>query len=150
MDMRSIGETSRCEPVMEGLLEETVVTTPSLLLELDMHSCELEDLKISSIFHLKVKRQDYLTALFTHFDMLFTHGREPVILSTGPESEATHWRQMIFCLKEDLVVEKEDIVVGEMKVQLSSSDTRKVHFQVKLRHIGRWGASKLEENFIIE
>merc|ERR1719357_2177249 len=129
--MRSIGETSRREPVMEGLLEETVVTTPSLLLELDMHSCELEDLKISSIFHLKVKRQDYLTALFTHFDMLFTHGREPVILSTGPESEATRWRQMIFCLKED-------IVVGEMKVQLSSSDTRKVNFHVKLRHIGRW------------
>merc|ERR1711972_89703 len=70
--------------------------------------------------HLKVKRQDYLTALFTYFDMLFTHGRGPVILSTGPESEATHWRQMIFCLKEDLVVEKEDIVVGEMKVQLAT------------------------------
>ena len=58
MDMRNLGETSRREPVMEGLLEETVVTTPSLLLELDMHTCELVDLQISSIFHLKVKRQD--------------------------------------------------------------------------------------------
>jgi len=147
MDMRNLGETSRREPVMEGLLEETVVTTPSLLLELDMHTCELVDLQISSIFHLKVKRVDYLTALFTYFDMLFTHGREPVILSTGPESEATHWRQMIFCLKEDLVVEKEDIVVGEMKVQLESSNTRKVDFLVKLRHHGKWGAVKQEETF---
>ena len=147
MDMRNLGETSRREPVMEGLLEETVVTTPSLLLELDMHTCELVDLQISSIFHLKVKRQDYLTALFTYFDMLFTHGREPVILSTGPESEATYWRQMIFCLKEDLVVEKEDIVVGEMKVQLESSNTRKVDFLVKLRHHGIWGAVKQETTF---
>merc|ERR1712013_122725 len=147
MDMRNLGETSRREPVMEGLLEETVVTTPSLLLEFDMHTCELVDLQISSIFHLKVKRVDYLTALFTYFDMLFTHGREPVILSTGPESEATHWRQMIFCLKEDLVVEKKDIVVGEMKVQLESSNTRKVDFLVKLRHHGKWGAVKQEETF---
>ena len=54
---------------------------------------------------------------------------------------------MIFCLKEDLVVEKEDIVVGEMKVQLESSNTRKVDFLVKLRHHGIWGAVKQETTF---
>ena len=56
---------------------------------------------------------------------------------------------MIFCLKEDLVVEKEDIVVGEMKVQLESSNTRRVDFLVKLRHHGKWGAVKQEETFSI-
>ena len=104
--MTDLSEASRLEPVMEALLEETVVTTPCLVLELEMRTCELEELQISSVFYLKVQRQDYLTALFTHFDMLFTLGRHPVILSTGPRSPPTHWKQMIFCLKEDLVVKK--------------------------------------------
>ena len=132
---------------MEALLEETVITTPCLLLELDMQTCQLEELQISSVFYLKVQRQDYLTALFTHFDMLFTHGSQPVILSTGPRSPITHWKQMIFCLKEDLVVRKGDTIVGEMKVEIENGDARMVNFHMKLRHIGKWGSRMQKELF---
>ena len=153
--MADLSEVSRCEPVMEALLQETVVTTTCLVLELDMQTCELEELQISSVFHLKVLKQDFLTALFTHFDMMFTHGREYVLLSTGPRNQPTHWKQMIFCLKEDLLVNEGDTIVGEMKVEtasieagkveveLSSIEARKVNFDVKLRHIGKWGSKKL-------
>ena len=77
--------------------------------------------------------------------MLFTHGRQPVILSTGPRSLPTHWKQMIFCLKEDLVVREGDTIVGEMKVFIASSEARKVDFRVRLRHIGMWGSTMQEE-----
>jgi len=147
INMTDLSEASRLEPVMEALLEETVVTTPCLVLELEMRTCKLEELQISSVFHLKVQRQDYLTALFTHFDMLFTHGRHSVILSTGPRSLPTHWKQMIFCLKEDLVVKEDDTIVGEMKVEMASNEVRRVDFHVKLRHIGTWGSRMQEELF---
>ena len=147
INMTDLSEASRLEPVMEALLEETVVTTPCLVLELEMRTCKLEELQISSVFYLKVQRQDYLTALFTHFDMLFTHGRHSVILSTGPRSLPTHWKQMIFCLKEDLVVKEGDTIVGEMKVEMASNEVRRVDFHVKLRHIGTWGSRMQEELF---
>ena len=145
--MADLSEVSRLEPVTEALLEETVITTPCLLLELDLQTCEMGEIKMSSLFHLKVLRQDYLTALFIHFDMLFTHGRQSVILSTGPRSPPTHWKQMIFCLKEDLLVKEGDTIVGEMKVELGNSEARKVDFHVRLRHIGMWGSRMKEETF---
>ena len=52
INMTDLSEASRREPVMEALLEETVVTTPCLVLELEMRTCELEELQISSVFHL--------------------------------------------------------------------------------------------------
>ena len=145
INMADLSEVSRLEPVTEALLEETVITTPCLLLELDLQTCEMGELKMSSVFHLKVLRQDYLTALFTYFNMLFTHGRQLVVLSTGPRSPPTHWKQTIFCLKEDLVVKEGDTIVGEMKVELGNSEARKVDFHVRLRHISKWGSRMREE-----
>ena len=46
-----------------------------------------------------------------------------------------------------LVVKKGDTLVGEMRVEIASSEVRKVDFHVKLRHIGTWGSRMQEELF---
>ena len=54
--------------------------------EVDLQCCSRDEVVFSSRFHLKVKKKDYLDALATYFEVLFTMGHERIKFSTGPEA----------------------------------------------------------------
>ena len=131
--MDSIARASRREVEVVALGAGPVVTTPCLVKELDLMTCGKADLGVSSDFYMKVTRKDYVTALIAYFDVTFTHGRERVVLATGPEDPATHWKQVLFHLQEAFTAEEGDTIEGTIVMKEASGGHGDVEAQVEVR-----------------
>ena len=63
-----------------------VVTNSCLIKEIDIQTCTKEDIPFTSPFHLQIKRNDYMQALVTYFNIEFTKCHKRVGFSTAPEA----------------------------------------------------------------
>ena len=63
-----------------------VVTNSCLIKEIDIQTCTKEDVPFTSPFHLQIKRNDYMQALVTYFNIEFTKCHKRVGFSTAPEA----------------------------------------------------------------
>merc|ERR1711978_876965 len=59
-----------------------------------------------SEFRIQLKRNDYVQALVTFFNIEFTHCHKRVGFSTAPEAPYTHWKQTVFYLEDYLTCTK--------------------------------------------
>jgi len=73
---------------------------------LDIATVTKDQLSFTAAFRLPVTRDDYLTAVVLSFDVCFSHCTPPLLLSTSPRAQYTHWRQSIFYLPDPLTVAK--------------------------------------------
>ena len=55
-------------------------------------------------FQLTASRNDYLHALVGYFDVTFSAGHKPVVMTTSPKARPTHWKQTVFYLEEPLTI----------------------------------------------
>lgn len=60
------------EPLVDVVDAKQVVTTNCLVKEVDLYTVKPEDLTFSSNFQLQVKRDDYIQAFVTYFNIEFT------------------------------------------------------------------------------
>nr|KAG5692595.1 hypothetical protein BaRGS_024015 [Batillaria attramentaria] len=96
----------------ESMLK-TVLYARDKWLEVDMYTIKEEDLSFSAPFHLQVRRNDYLHALVTFFNIEFTKCHKLTGFSTAPEAPYTHWKQTVFYLGEhDLTIKKGEEMDG--------------------------------------
>ena len=65
-----------------------VVTNSCLIKEIDIQTCTKEDIPLTSPFHLQIKRNDYMQALVTYFNIEFTKCHKRVGFSTAPEARS--------------------------------------------------------------
>ena len=65
-----------------------VVTNSCLIKEIDIQTCTKEDIPFTSPFHLQIKRNDYMQALVTYFNIEFTKCHKRVGFSTAPEARS--------------------------------------------------------------
>merc|ERR1712096_595412 len=63
-----------------------VVTNNCLIKEIDIQTIKKEDIPFESPFHLQIRRNDYVQAIVTFFNMEFTHCHKRVGFSTAPEA----------------------------------------------------------------
>ena len=79
---------------LKGMLSKTVtfnfqvVTNSCLIKEIDIQTCTKEDIPFTSPFHLQIKRNDYMQALVTYFNIEFTKCHKRVGFSTAPEARS--------------------------------------------------------------
>lgn len=93
------------EPTIDVVNSEEVFTTSSILLELDLNTCKIENLNFCSEFTLEALRDDTLTALIGYFDIIFSLPNT-VSFSTSPHDKPTHWKQTIFFLEKPIELKK--------------------------------------------
>merc|ERR1719354_842281 len=86
-NMSSLGKVAVTEPLVD------VVASACLLKEIDIQTCTKEDIPFASDFMIQLKRNDYVQALVTFFNIEFTHCHKRVGFSTAPEAPYTHWKQ---------------------------------------------------------
>lgn len=60
--------------------------------EIDLYTVEKKDLAFQSHFHLVVRRNDFIQALVTYFNVEFTKCHKRLGFSTSPDSQYTHWK----------------------------------------------------------
>ncbi|CAL1278341.1 unnamed protein product [Larinioides sclopetarius] len=115
-NMSCIRKVAISEPLVDVVDPKQVVTSVCLLKEVDLYTVKPSDLKFSSPFHLQVKRDDYIQAFVTFFNVEFTKCHKRTGFSTAPEAPYTHWKQTVFYFDDYLTVRKGEEVYGVFRM----------------------------------
>ncbi|KAJ8299742.1 hypothetical protein KUTeg_023802 [Tegillarca granosa] len=87
-------------------------------LEVDIYTVKEEDLDFKAPFHLQCRRNDYVHALVTFFNIEFSKCHKRTGFSTAPEAPYTHWKQTVFYFDQlDLTVKKGEELSGTFSVK---------------------------------
>merc|ERR1712241_1401950 len=89
-DMSSIRKVAVSEPLVDVVDRNQVVTGNCLLKEIDIQTLKKEEIPFEAPFHLQIRRNDYVQALVTFFNIEFTHCHKRVGFSTAPGAPYTH------------------------------------------------------------
>jgi len=143
-DMSCIRKVALTEPLVDTVDCNQVVTNSCLIKDIDIQTCTKEDIPFTSPFHLQIKRNDYMQALVTYFNIEFTKCHKRVGFSTSPEARYTHWKQTVFYLDDYLTCKKGDEVTGVFSMKPNTRNVRDLDFEIKVDFNGELG--KVSEN----
>lgn len=113
-----------------------VVTNSYLVKEIDLYTVEKKDLAFSSSFHLTVRRNDFIQALVTYFNVEFSKSHKRLGFSTSPDSQYTHWKQTVFYLDDYITAKKGEEVYGTFSMQPNEKNNRDLDFGIKITFNG--------------
>lgn len=131
-DMSSIRKVAISEPLVDVVDPKQVVTNACLIKEVDLYTVTKEDLAFQAPFNLQVRRNDYVQALVTFFNVEFTKCHKRVGFSTAPEAPYTHWKQTVFYFEDYMTVKKNEEIFGTFEMKPNPRNNRDLDFVVEL------------------
>lgn len=135
-NMSSIRKVAISEPLVDVVDPKQVVTSAYMVKEIDLYTVKKEDLEFESTFHLLVKRNDFVQALVTYFNVEFTKCHKRLAFSTAPDAPYTHWKQTVFYFDDYLTVKKGEEIYGTFKMKPNVRNNRDLDFSVDLHFKG--------------
>lgn len=117
------------EAVVEVCLNEFVLTDPVTIADFNLEIVDYTYPNFVYTFDLKVKKTGKFTAFVGYFDTFFELPNA-VEFSTGPSSKPTHWKQVIFYLKNPVEVQSGDVVHGQFSCTRATKDARAIHVEI--------------------
>lgn len=135
-NMSAIRKVAISEPLVDVVDPKQIVTSSYMIKEIDLYTVQKQDLDFESPFHLVVKRNDFIQALITYFNVEFTKCHQRLGFSTSPESPYTHWKQTVFYFDEYLTVKKGEEIYGMFKMKPNARNNRDLDFMVDLHFKG--------------
>ncbi|XP_044731074.1 protein arginine N-methyltransferase 1 isoform X2 [Chrysoperla carnea] len=138
-DMSSIRKVAISEPLVDVVDPKQVVTNACLVKEVDLYTVQKADLDFSSPFHLQVRRNDYIQALVTFFNVEFTKCHKRLGFSTAPEAPYTHWKQTVFYFDDTMIVKKNEEIYGVFSMKPNNRNNRDLDFIIELDFKGELG-----------
>ncbi|XP_026472286.1 protein arginine N-methyltransferase 1-like [Ctenocephalides felis] len=131
-DMSSIRKVAISEPLVDVVDPKQVVTNACLLKEVDLYTVKKEDLDFTASFVLQVRRNDFVQALVTYFNVEFTKCHKRLGFSTAPEAPYTHWKQTVFYFDDYMTVKKNEEIYGVFQMKPNARNNRDLDFSIKL------------------
>jgi len=131
-DMSCIRKVAVQEPLVDVVDPKQVITNSCLLKEVDMYTVKIEDLDFSAPFHLQCRRDDYIQALVTYFNIEFTKCHKRTGFSTAPECRYTHWKQTVFYFDDYLTCKKDEEVYGVFATKPNAKNPRDLDFTIDI------------------
>jgi len=144
-DMSCIRKVAISEPLVDVVDPKQVVTNACLLKEVDLYTVKKEDLAFTAPYHLLVRRNDYVQALVTFFNIEFTKCHKRTGFSTAPEAPYTHWKQTVFYFDDYLTVKKGEEIYGMFTMKPNVKNNRDLDFNVEIDFKGE--LSEMSETF---
>ncbi|EEB13167.1 protein arginine N-methyltransferase, putative [Pediculus humanus corporis] len=135
-DMSPIRKVAISEPLVDVVDPKQVVTNASLLKEVNLYTVTKEDLEFTSQFHLEARRNDYIQALVTFFNIEFTKCHKRIGFSTAPEAPYTHWKQTVFYFNNYVTVKKKEEITGVFSMKPNARNNRDLDFTITLNFSG--------------
>lgn len=129
-DMSCIRSNALQEPLVDVVDRNQVVSNSCLLKEIDIQTCTKDDIPFDSPFHLTLKRNDYVQALVTFFNIEFTKCHKRVGFSTAPEAPYTHWKQTVFYLEDYITCKKGEEMFGVFRMKPNDRNKRDLDFEI--------------------
>ncbi|KAG5982676.1 type I protein arginine N-methyltransferase Rmt1 [Claviceps digitariae] len=130
-DYTPLKETALSEPLVDTVDLKTVVTDPTPVLTLDLYTCTVADLTFATPFKISIKRDDFIHALVSWFDIDFTACHKPIRFSTGPHTKYTHWKQTVFYFKDVLTVQAGEEISCHLEVKPNAKNRRDLDIDIK-------------------
>merc|ERR1711910_228734 len=135
-DMSSIRKVALTEPIVDVVDRNQVVTNNCLIREIDIQTIKKEEIPFEAPFRLQIRRNDYIQALVTFFNIEFSHCHKRVGFSTAPEAPYTHWKQTVFYLEDYLTCTKGEELTGVFSLQPNQRNVRDLDFEVDIEFHG--------------
>ena len=141
-DMSCIKALALHEPLVDIVAPKSVISDECVFKTIDICTVKKEDLAFVVPFSIKVNRADYCHALLAYFDIEFG-GDRVVTFGTGPFDKATHWKQTVFYLPEDLCCEAGDVISGTLACRPNAKNHRHLDISIEYGLEGAGGESKV-------
>lgn len=122
-DILREGHTERCNG-------DDVLTKPNIICDLDLMTCDLSYSNFSYDFNLEVIKDSKLTSFVGYFDTFFNLP-ETVSFSTSPNSEPTHWQQVVFYLDQPVEVKAGEVISGKFICNRDRKDLRSLNIEIR-------------------
>jgi len=134
-DMSCIKEIALTEPLVDTCNPQQIISDSCEILNIDLNTVKKEDLDFSSEFRLRINRDDYVHALVAYFNVEFGKTHTNVRFTTSPLAKSTHWRQTVFYLDQELMVNNQEVVYGSVKVKRNAKNPRDIDINMSVwRH----------------
>lgn len=104
-----------------------VLSEPEVVFWIDLREITIEDLSTIHLAHVAVSRQNGLyQGICLWFTCAFpSTDTEPVTLSTEPDEAATHWKQTVIVLPNEIPVEEGTPIAYELNLFKGDNENRK-------------------------
>merc|ERR1712165_27126 len=136
-DMSCIRSVALQEPLVDVVDRNQVVANSCLLKEIDIQTCTKDDIPFVAPFSLKIKRNDYVQALVTFFQIEFSKCHKRVGFSTAPEAPYTHWKQTVFYLEDYVTTMKDEEMFGVFRMKPNDRNKRDLDFEIEVDFQGQ-------------
>ncbi|CAL1533718.1 unnamed protein product [Lymnaea stagnalis] len=147
-DMSCIRDVAIREPLVDVVDPKQVVTNSFLVKEVDIYTVKEGDIAFTAPFRLTCRRNDYLHALVTFFNIEFTKCHKRTGFSTSPDAPYTHWKQTVFYLGDnDLTIKKGEEVDGVLTMTPNKQNNRDLDFTVSIDFHGELSEASCSLNY---
>lgn len=136
--MTCIKDIALSEPLVDNVESKQIATNHYILKEVDLNTVKVEDLSFKVPYKLIVRRDDYIHAFVTFFNIDFTACHTPTGFSTSPDSSKyTHWKQTVFYFPTNLTVQRGEEIKGFFKITPSTANRRDLDFEIEIDFSGQ-------------
>lgn len=129
-DMSAIRDVALDEPLVDVVESRQVVTDSCKIKDIDLLTCQVEDLAFSAPFKINARRNDYIHAFVSYFTVEFSACHKRTGFSTGPESKYTHWKQTVFYMREPITVKHGEIIKGDFVIKPNERNKRDLDLEI--------------------
>jgi protein arginine N-methyltransferase 1 len=135
-DMSIMKNISIVEPLVDIVEKDAIISNCVSILDIDILTCKKEDLNFNSNFSLIFSRDDYCHALIAYFECEFSQIHKPLKFSTGPHAHPTHWKQTVFYIGDELVVQKGETIEGNVTCVKNKKNCRDLDINISYNFDG--------------
>lgn len=124
-DMSNMQSKILDEAIVDVCRSEHLISDKIVLTDLNLHDVDYTYPNFEHDFELKIQKSGKFTAFVGYFDTFFELPQH-VEFSTGPDSMPTHWKQVIFYVRDPVAVNEGDIVRGRFSCSRGKKDARAI------------------------
>lgn len=136
VDMSCLSDFARrcvtnSEFTVDTVAVEDVLSHPARFARLDLSKVTAEELQqVGGAFRCQTFGSAALNAFCVYFTVTFPCPERPLVLSTSPFTEETHWKQTLLYLDAPVEVEQDTAVSGEVSIRPSAENAREICIHV--------------------
>ncbi|ODV93959.1 hypothetical protein PACTADRAFT_51701 [Pachysolen tannophilus NRRL Y-2460] len=126
-------DIAMAEPLVDTVENNSIVTTSSKLIDLDLNTVTIKELAFYNDFKLVATRDDSVHAFIAWFNIEFPaeDNASKIVFSTGPQAHYTHWKQTVFYMDQVLDVKRDEVIHGSLASRPNTKNPRELDVEIK-------------------
>ena len=129
-NMNCIKEAAIAEPLIDNCTDEYLISSTCKIYDIDLYKIKKEDLDFMSGYEIEFNCDECFNGLVSWFNVSFNKVQNKVTLPTGPYDTATHWKQVVFYIEDDVYVKNGEKLKGNIAVIKDKNNFRFINVKI--------------------